>query len=768
MAVDTGVRANSAARRDGSGAGIGSARAALQLIGRIGTRASEATGVCELLQGAVQEVAEAAGFQVGHAYRLDNGTLLATSQTWWVDPEWYLADITALQEASENVAFLAGMGLPGQALGRAEAVWFPDVSDAPSLMRREVALACGLMSAFAFPLLIGGHVVGVLEFFGTSVCDEDPALTEAAFTIGRTLGQVIERIEAHRDQWETQNHAQMILDNAGDAFVAIDGDGIVIGWNRSAEKMFGYTAAEAVGRSMPELIMPPEYREDHDAGVARFKRVGHGRVADQYVELEALRKGGERFPVEMAFWGLNQQGRWHFYSFVRDITERKSREALLVYRTAHDELTGVPNRAAAIDHLTDALEGRRAGGGDIALLLVDLDRFRITKERLGHAATDELLVAVAGRIRAAAAGSGWVARVGDDEFVVVCQGIDRAEAAVGVAERLLGALESPFDLTDDRVLLGASVGVVLSSSGTETPDGLLGDAAAGLSLSRQTLRGAIKVIDGGFRSVIHRRLGTERDLARAIDDGQLRLHYQPVVSFADRRMVGVEALLRWEHPERGLLPPGAFIEIAEESGQIVPIGSWVIAEACRQAAEWKSLGVTGVSIAVNLSARQFTQSGLVSEIVENVRDVGLEPASSGLIFEVTESMLMNDPGAAADTLSSLHDRGFGVSLDDFGTGYSSLAYLKSFAVDTVKIDRSFVLDIDTDPRDRAIVGAVTNLGHALGLEVLAEGIETEAQAARLVDLGCDLAQGYHFGRPMPAPRAAGLVGVPLGGAAELP
>lgn len=761
MTVDTGVRAGDAARSDVSEWGTLSADAVLRLIGRVSARASEATSVSELLSHAVAEVAETAGFELGHAYRLDGGSLLAASETWWIDEDAALGDISALMDASEQVTFLAAMGLPGRTLGSAEPAWFPDIANSTRFDRRDVAVACGLMSAFAFPLTIGRHVAAVLEFFGTAVRDEDLRLTEAGVTIGRGLGQVLERIEAHQGQWETRTHAQMILDNAGDAFVAIDGGGTVIGWNRAAERMFGYSAAEAVGQSMPELIMPPEYRADHDAGVERFKRVGHGRVVDQYVELEAMRRSGARFPVEMAFWGMHQQGRWQFYSFVRDITERKSREAQLIFRTAHDELTGLPNHASAMDYVECALR-RRTEGATVAVLLIDLDRFRITKERLGHATTDKLLVAVANRIRTIAADIGWAARVGDDEFVVVCEGVDDAEAAVRIAERLLGALERPIDLKEDRVILGASVGIVMSSSGDESPDDLLRDAAAGLSLSRQTLRGAVKVIDGGFRSAIHGRLDTERDLARAIDGGQLRLHYQPVVSFADRRMVGVEALVRWLHPERGLLPPGTFIEIAEESGQIVPIGSWVISEACHQAAAWRRAGVAGMSIAVNLSARQFSQSGLVTEIVQNVYDVGLEPAHSGLVFEVTESMLMNDPAAAAETLSSLHDYGFGVSLDDFGTGYSSLAYLKSFAVDTVKIDRSFVVDIDTDPRDRAIVGAVTNLGHALGLAVLAEGIETEAQATRLVELGCDLAQGYHFARPMPAPQAASLVGVPLG------
>jgi PAS domain S-box-containing protein/diguanylate cyclase (GGDEF)-like protein len=574
----------------------------------------------------------------------------------------------------------------------------------------------------------------------------------------------------------------MILDNAGDAFVAIDGDGIVIGWNREAERMFGYPAAEAVGRAMPDLIMPPEYRTDHDQAVARYKECGHGRVAGNYMELEAIRKNGERFPVEMAFWGIKQQGRWQFYSFTRDITERKEREAELTRRAVHDEVTGLPNRRAAVEHLDAALGRRDEESGEIAVLLTDLDRFRVTREWLGHETADALLVQAAHRVQASVGAGGWVARVADDEFAIVCEGVAGTEAAVEVAQRVQSAFDEPFHIKDDQVMLGASIGVVLTSSGdaasrsstgggaadgaphrtrvaapTDTAVDLLRDGSAGVSSERASLRRAVKVFDGGMRTAIRDKLATERDLASAVKHSQLRLHYQPIVDFADGHIVGVEALVRWQHPQRGLLPPAAFIGIAEESGLIVPVGSWVIAEVCRQAAEWQKLGAQRFSVAVNLSARQFTQSGLVSHIVGAARDAALDPTQSAMVFEVTESMLMHDPAAAAAILCDLKDEGFGVSLDDFGTGYSSLAYLKSFAVDIVKIDRSFVIDIATDARDRAIVAAVTGLGHALGLRVLAEGIETEAQRDCVVDLGCDLAQGYYFGRPRPAAEITALL-----------
>jgi PAS domain S-box-containing protein/diguanylate cyclase (GGDEF)-like protein len=761
MAVSGDVRAQFGVQQGDATNEVGmSAQELLELIGRIGARAGNTASVNELLELVVSEVAQAVGFAVGHAYRLDGGVLVPSDESWWVN-ERCVGDLGEFKKLSGQLTFLAGVGLPGRTLGRAVPVWLPDIDGvSPAEMtRREAALDVGLRSAFAFPALVGRRVVAVLEFFGAAPTTIDRQLSEACVTVGQTVGQVFERIEAFQDQWDLQAHAQMILDNAGDAFVAIDGDGIVLAWNREAERIYGYPAADAVGRSMPDLIMPPEYRADHDAGIARYKKYGHGRVSGQYVELEALRRNGERFPVEMVFWGLNQQGRWQFYSFTRDITERKAREAELTYRAVHDEVTGLPNRRAAMDHVDRALDRRSDGGGEIAVLLMDLDRFRITRDWLGQDAADALLVQVAHRVQAAVGADGWVARVADDEFVIVYEGIGDTDAAVARARRLQSAFAEPFLLRDDQVMIGASIGVVLTSPATnaDTAADLLRDASAGVSVQRASLRGAVKVFDSGVRSAIHDKLATERDLATAIESNQLLLHYQPVVDFADGHIVGVEALIRWQHPQRGLLSPAAFIDVAEESGLIVPVGSWVIREACRQAAEWRTLGAQQFSVAVNLSARQFTQSGLVSDIVRAVHDAALDPAHSAMVFEVTESMLMHDPAAAARILSELKDEGFGVSLDDFGTGYSSLAYLKSFAVDVVKIDRSFVIDIATDARDRAIVAAVTSLGHALGLRVLAEGIETEAQRSCLVELGCDLAQGYHFGRPMPAAEITALL-----------
>lgn len=726
------------------------AAAMLRLIGRVAADAADITDVAELLKRTVSDVAEVAGCAVGFAYQAESDENLAHVETCWRLSGLDESAVRALRDASERASFSAGIGLPGQAFDRSEPLWVADLKSAPNFPRRAEALAAGLTSAFAFPALVGRRVVAVLEFFWVDAREVDRLLLDACAAIGQTIGQVVERIEAHRGQWELQTEAQLILDNAGDAFVAIDGDGDVIAWNREAERLFGYTASEAIGRQMTELIVPEEYQEAHREGIAHFKAAGRGRIPGQYVELEALRKSGEKFPIEMAFWGMLRGDRWHFFSFGRDITERKRREAALAYSAAHDNLTGLPNRAATLAHLTDVLRDRPADGPTVAVLFMDLDRFKIIREQLGHRAIDQLLREVAARIVAVAGEARWVARVGDDEFAIVCDDIPDESAAAAIAQAVLEALVDPIELRDDQVVIGASIGIVLAREMSDTAEDLLRDASAGIAAERSRARGRIEVFDGRSRRHIRGRLAIERELAASVAGGQLRLHYQPIVDVADGRICGVEALVRWQHPTRGLLPPAKFIELAEDSGLIVPIGSWVLDEACRQAELWQRGGLDGIAVAVNLSARQFAQSGLVDTVARAVDDAKLDLSRSRLVLEVTETMVMTDPDAAARTLDRLHDAGLGVSIDDFGTGYSSLAYLKSFPVDTVKIDRSFVTHMDTDANDRAIVTAVTQLGHALDLRVLAEGVETADQAGCLVDLGCDLAQGYHFGRPVPA------------------
>ncbi len=555
--------------------------------------------------------------------------------------------------------------------------------------------------------------------------------------------------------------ARSVLDAAPEAFVAVAADGRITDWNAAAEHMFGYRRVDVLGRSAAMLLAAKDYRRAHSAAAASHARPPYANDGNQPLQLTAVRRSGETFPMEISLWPLPNVDGCAIYAYGRDITERRAREAELLFRLEHDDLTGLPNRAAAVRHMTSVLQRRSPDRGDTAVLVLDLDRFKIIQDSLGLDAGDEMLRIVSQRLVHAVRLGDLVARIADDEFVVVCEAVAGSHEVVAVAQSILDALQAPVVLTGDTVRTDASVGAVIAGSGDESAEGLLRDARAGMYFGRSRDHGQITVLDDGVRRQIRSRLQLERDLANCVDGRQLRLHYQPIVDVGTGRIVGVESLVRWQHPVHGLLAPGAFIDVAEESGMIVPIGAWVLREACHQAQHWRELGCADLSVSVNLSARQFSQSGLVELVVDTMADAGLPHRSQEqdvtLVLEVTETMLMRNPEQTAQTLRELRDLHVQLAIDDFGTGYSSLAYLKAFAVDVVKIDRSFVSNIDHQTHDLAMVEAVTKLGHALDLRVLAEGVETPAQHESLKQVGCDLAQGFHFGRPVPAEQVTDLL-----------
>lgn len=715
---------------------------AIKLIGRVTAAISGLGDPARALESVLCMIAEHWGFTAAHGFRLMLGSALDGTDVWWQRGD---VDISELQNVSGADRFEAAAGALGEAIGSGLALWTEDLTQLEQSDCRDRALAAGLRSSVTVPIMVSTRAIGVMEFFAPRVRPRDEMLLAGLGVIGQAAGAVLESIDARHAQSSCVARAHLILDNARDSFIAMNGNGVVVSWNRAAEQMYGWSAGEAIGRDMADMIMPPEYRAKHEAGVERFKRVGYGRVADGAVELEALRRSGERFPVEMAFWGLEQGGEWEFFCFARDITDRKAREADLIYRADHDELTGLANRTAVLGHLAGVLTGV---GQRPAVIVVALDRFKITRERLGHQAADRVLQAAAGRLADAVHRDCWVARIADDEFLVVCPDVTDT-AATRLAERITAAVTDPYDIDGDRVAVQARTGIVMADPETDTAEGLLRDVTAGVTLDQVHATGQVVLFDGKRRDRIRHHLGIERELARAIERDELRLFYQPVVDVTSARITGVEALVRWDHPEHGVLSPAAFIDVAEESGLILPLGDWVLSHACRQATRWQQQGAQGLAVGINLSARQFGHSGLVRTVVDRVREAGIDLDRMRINLEVTETLLMNDVDAAVRTLSELRDHGFGLAIDDFGTGYSSLGYLKSLPVDIVKIDRSFVTGIATDMRDRAIVTAITQMGGALGMAVLAEGVEDEAQWRQLQEIGCGKAQGFYFGRPMP-------------------
>ncbi len=440
--------------------------------------------------------------------------------------------------------------------------------------------------------------------------------------------------------------------------------------------------------------------------------------------------------------------------------ERRRTEERTQHEALHDALTGLPNRSLFLDRLQHALSVAARRQTAIAVLFLDLDQFKLVNDSLGHAAGDELLAAVAPQIEQALRPGDTVARFGGDEFAVLVEDVGDERGATRIAERIAESLARPFILREREHFVSASIGISIGT-GTEDPEALIRDADSALYRAKDRGRGGYEIFDEVMRSRVIEHMQTENDLRRALQRDEFVLHYQPTVRLADGSIAAMEALLRWDHPERGLIGPLAFIPVAEESRLIVPIGRWVIEQACRQAALWQRLrpDAAPVGVAVNLSPRQLADPELIHHIEASIEANGIEPST--LWLELTESTVLDDTTYVEATLGSLNRLGVRLVLDDFGVGFSSLGYLKRLPLSMVKLDRSFVENVTESPHDAAIVRAVSEMAETIGLGVVAEGVETEEQVRAARDLGCGYAQGFHFSEPVPASYVERLLAAPM-------
>jgi diguanylate cyclase (GGDEF)-like protein len=434
--------------------------------------------------------------------------------------------------------------------------------------------------------------------------------------------------------------------------------------------------------------------------------------------------------------------------------ERKERaEELLAHRALHDPLTGLPNRQLLVDRLTHAIAlARRRGGVPPVVMFLDLDRFKLVNDTFGHRAGDELLVQVAERLQSVLRTTDTLSRFGGDEFVVLCEELSTNESVGTIATRIHSVFDAPFQVGDERLPVSVSVGVASLDDAVTTTEALLSDADAAMYFAKSHgATGKVQLFDQATRGAARNRVRTETALAHALERGELRVHYQPVIEITTGRTVGVEALLRWEHPERGLLGPSEFLELAERTGAIIPIGEWVLTEACATVARWNEGRPLDqrLCLSVNLSPRQLAEANLVENVARLLTEEHIDPEELRLSFELTETFVAVNEECERNRLVQLHDLGITLAVDDFGTGYSSLAYVKDLPVSIVKIDRTFVEGIDREPRHRAIVRGIIALAHSIDLGVVAEGVETADQYRVLTELGCDYAQGFLLGRPCP-------------------
>ncbi len=661
----------------------------------------------------------------------------------------------------------------------------------------------------------------------------------------------------------------LILDTARDAFIQIDMNDLVVYWNRQAERTFGWTKTEAIGRRLMETIIPPQYRKAHQEGMKRFMSTGKASVTDKPMELTALHRDGHTFPAEITIWTLGVEGDYLFNAFVKDITRQKqavefyrisntvfnnATEAILVtdanrnivsvnpaftkitgysadeaigknprilksgrhdqafyrnmlgtvdkdghwegeiwdrrkngeiypkwlsitavknnsgkivqytalfnditkrkeneqqlhFRAYYDPLTQLPNRTLAFERLSQAILRGNRYKRKVALFFVDLDHFKQVNDTLGHITGDKILVMAAGRLHSAVRETDTVARTGGDEFLIVLTEITDQEEVAIVANKILENLSYPFQVDGHDLFLGASIGITIAPDDGNEVMLLLQNADMAMYQAKSSGRNNYQSFNKKMKKKDTERTLLEWDLRRAVENQELVLHYQPIVDLSSLKTVSLEALIRWNHPERGLIPPERFIPLAENSVLISKISQWVLLTACTQMKLWQEIYGLNTGIAVNVSSRDFRYGNEVfSSITHVLEQSGL--AAESLIIEITEGFMLDPNEDAQKKLQTIKDVGIRIAIDDFGTGYSSLSYLARYPIDLLKIDKSFIQGAHFNPQKKPLVEAIVRMGQSMGMKIIAEGVETCEELSYLVKLGCEMAQGYNFSKPL--------------------
>ena len=524
-----------------------------------------------------------------------------------------------------------------------------------------------------------------------------------------------------------------------------DHDGRVEYWNPASERMYGVQAQQALGFTLEELLLSVDGAEDFHS-VLRRLREAQGPIGPLECGFRR-RDGSVGIALSTLFEIPSHHGRPVFVRMDVDLTERKHAEERLAHLAHHDPLTGLPNRTLFHDRLSLALAQARRNGWKVGLLFIDLDRFKMVNDTLGHVQGDVLLRTVSERLVSAIRAGDSVARLGGDEFAVILPDMPNSDTAAHVAQKLLDTLAEPVALEQREMYVSASIGITVSPTDGEDPDALIRNADTAMFRAKELGRGGYQFFAASLNERALHLLDTEHRLRRALERGEFLLHYQPRADARSGRVLGAEALLRWVPSAGGVIMPQEFVPILEDTGLIVPVGDWVLRQACAQLARWDRAGLRWLSVSVNVSPRQFRRAEIVQSLKNILAETGADPRRIEL--EITEGLLMQDTDVCAGALREIKELGVRISIDDFGTGYSSLSYLKRFAIDGLKIDRSFIRDIPHDLNDAEIATAVIAMSNKLGLRVVAEGVELPAQHEFLIGCGCDEVQGFLYSHPLP-------------------
>ncbi len=577
--------------------------------------------------------------------------------------------------------------------------------------------------------------------------------------VKNALGETTQYVAIFDDITErkaTENQLMLaaeVFKNSRESFIITDAEERILAVNAAFTRITGYSMEDVAGTT-PRVLNSGRHDDDF------YQKMWHSLLHDDYYwqgEIWDRRKNGELFPQ----WGsisavTDANGKLcNYIGVFSDITERKAAEERIEFLAYHDVLTGLPNRRLAMDRLQRALAYADHSGTKMAVLFLDLDNFKTVNDCFGHATGDALLNVVVQRLLECVQDTDIISRQGGDEFLIILTSLADANAATSIVAKILESIEKTIVIDGNELATSLSIGISVYPDDSRDVDALLNLADTAMNHAKESGRNTYRFYTERLNTDAHDHQHIRVELRRALEHGEFVLHYQPQIDLASNTVSGAEALIRWNHPEHGLLPPGRFMRVAEESGLIVPMGDWVLREACRQAVRWQEAGLPAMIVAVNVSAMQFQRGDLEQSVLTALNQSGLAPEF--LELELTESIMIQDPETVLKMVQRFKALGLQLSIDDFGTGYSSLSYLKRFNVDKLKIDQSFVRDMASDPNDAAIVRAIIQMASNLNLKTIAEGIEDEHQLSFLRLQCCDEGQGYHFGRPMPADQFADFV-----------
>ena len=703
----------------------------------------------ELLRQVCRIAVEHAGMQMAWIGLVDKATRRVRPYTSYGEGTEYLQDIEISVDADNPF----GRGPSGIAIREGRPFWCQDFMHDPATAPwHERAAGFGWRAAASLPLYRDAVVIGAFTLYAGQSHAFDEAARKLLFEMSTDISFALDNFarDARRKQAEAiilqeRDFTQAALDSLPGLFYLIDEEGRFLRWNRNFETVSSYGANEIAAMTPLDF-----FGEADQALIADTIRQVHAR-GEATVEAEFLAKDGTRTPFLFTGKRFLFEQKQCLMGMGIDITQRREANERIEWLSHFDSLTGLANHSLLNDRFNHAISMAQRSQGMLTLIIIDLDHFKNINDTLGRHIGDALLVEVARRIQSVVHEEDTVSRQGGDEFVLLMPTTD-ASGAARAAGKLLETIAVNYQIEAHELAVTPSIGIAIYPADGADFDSLSKNADVAMYRAKQDGRNCYRFFAAEMQTRSTRTLQLESALRRALERGQLSLHYQPQMSLQDGRIIGAEALLRWQHPEFGMVSPAEFIPIAEASGQIVQLGEWVLRTAARQMKAWLAAGLTSdmapMVMAINLSVVQFRHPGLIDQVMQILGEEQLLPQY--LELELTEGVALSDPLGAITVMNTLYAKGIRMSIDDFGTGYSSLSYLKRFKVYKLKIDQSFVRDITEDPEDRAIVAAIINMAASLGLQTIAEGVETEGQLAFLRESGCDEVQGYHFSKPLPA------------------